>query len=59
MIYKDKAYQIVGCAMEVLHTLGHDLHEKPYENALAVEFELRGISGMRSSKLKWWWFDHE
>jgi GxxExxY protein len=30
--------------MEVLNTLGHGLLEKPYENALAVEFRLRGIS---------------
>ena len=36
-------HQIVGCAMEVLNTLGHGLQEKPYENALVVEFGLRGI----------------
>jgi GxxExxY protein len=29
--------------MEVLNTLGHGLLEKPYENALAVEFRLRGL----------------
>lgn len=29
--------------MEVLNTLGHGLLEKPYENALVVEFDLRGI----------------
>ena len=29
--------------MEVLNTLGHGLLEKPYENALVVEFGLRGI----------------
>ena len=29
--------------MEVLNELGHGLHEKPYENALLVEFGLRGI----------------
>lgn len=29
--------------MEVLNTLGHGLHEKPYEDALVVEFGLRGI----------------
>ena len=36
-------FQIVGCAIEVLNTLGHGLVEKPYENALAVEFDLRKI----------------
>jgi GxxExxY protein len=29
--------------MEVLNTLGHGLLEKPYENALTVEFRLRGL----------------
>ena len=36
-------FQIVGCAIEVLNALGHGLIEKPYENALVVEFGLRGI----------------
>ena len=40
---KDETYAVVGCAMEVLNELGHGLLEKPYENALAVEFELKGI----------------
>ncbi len=35
--------EIIGCAMEVLNTLGHGLLEKPYENALVVEFGLRSI----------------
>jgi len=30
--------------MEVLNDLGHGLHEKPYENALVVEFQLCGIA---------------
>lgn len=29
--------------MEVLNGLGHGLHEKPYENALVVEFGLRKL----------------
>ncbi len=37
-------YEIVGCAMEVLNELGHGLHEKPYENALVVEFGLRKLA---------------
>lgn len=43
LLLKDEVFQIVGCAMEVLDTLGHGLLEKPYENALVVEFGLRGI----------------
>ncbi len=29
--------------MEVLNVLGHGLLEKPYENALVVEFGLQGV----------------
>ena len=36
-------FQVVGCAIEVLNTLGQGLVEKPYENALVVEFGLRKI----------------
>jgi GxxExxY protein len=43
LLYKDEVFQIVGCAIEVLSTLGHGIVEKPYENALVVEFQLRGI----------------
>ena len=34
---------VIGCAMEVLNELGHGLSERPYENALVVEFGLRQI----------------
>jgi len=43
LLCKEEVYQIVGAAMEVLNGLGHGLHERPYENALAVEFGLRKI----------------
>jgi GxxExxY protein len=43
LLLKNEVFQIVGCAMEVLNELGHGLLEKPYENALVVEFGLRGI----------------
>ncbi len=36
-------FAIIGCAMEVLNEVKPGLHEKPYENALMVEFALRGI----------------
>lgn len=39
----DVTQAIVGSAMEVLNTLGHGLVEKPYENAMAVEFRIRRI----------------
>jgi len=43
LLLKEEVYQIVGAAMEVLNGLGHGLNEKPYENALVVEFNLKGI----------------
>jgi GxxExxY protein len=43
LLLKDKVFQVVGRAIEVLNTLGHGLVEKPYENALVVEFLLRKI----------------
>ena len=42
--------QIIGCAFDVLNTLGHGLHEKPYENALCVEFDLRDIPYSQQSR---------
>ena len=43
ILYKEEVYNIVNCAFEVLNTLGHGLLEKPYENALCVEFMARQI----------------
>jgi len=43
VLFKDEVFQVIGCAIEVLNTLGHGLIEKPYENALVVEFGLRKI----------------
>lgn len=42
--HADLTFAVIGCAMEVLNTLGHGLNEKPYENALVVEFRLKGVS---------------
>lgn len=43
LLLRDEVYQTVGCAMEVLNALDHGLLEKPYENALVVEFALKGV----------------
>lgn len=43
ILFKEEVFQIVGCAIEVLNTLGHGILEKPYEKALVVEFGLRQI----------------
>jgi GxxExxY protein len=44
LLLENETSAILGAAMEVLNTLGHGLLEKCYENALCVEFRLRGIS---------------
>ena len=43
LLCRNEVFQIVGCAIEVLNTVGHGIVEKPYENALIVEFGLRKI----------------
>ncbi|MGD9874176.1 MAG: GxxExxY protein [Kiritimatiellia bacterium] len=43
LLLKDEVFAVTGCAMEVLNGLGHGLLEKPYENALVVEFGLNNI----------------
>ena len=43
LLLKEEVYQIVGAAIEVLNEIGHGIHEKPYENALVVEFGIRSI----------------
>jgi GxxExxY protein len=43
LLLKDETHQVLGCAFDVLNGIGHGFHEKVYENALVVEFKLRGI----------------
>ena len=49
LLLRDEVFQVVGCAIEVLNTLGHGLVEKPYENALVIEFSLRKIPKQQPS----------
>ena len=43
LLLKEETAKILGCAFDVLNEVGHGLHEKIYENALAVAFTLAGI----------------
>jgi GxxExxY protein len=43
LLLKDEVYQVVACAIEVLNGVDHGLIEKPYENALVIEFSFRNI----------------
>ena len=42
--------EIIGCAMEVLNGMGHGFIEKPYENAMVVEFGRRQIPVRQQSR---------
>jgi|SRR5260370_33433516 len=44
LLFKEETHQIIGHAFDLLNIIGHGLHEKIYENALVVEFKLRGIT---------------
>jgi GxxExxY protein len=45
------AHQVIGAAIEVHRILGPGYLESVYEEALAIEFELRGIPFMRQKQL--------
>ena len=42
LLYKELVYKIIGCAMEVYNTLGYNLLEAVYQEAL--EYELRKVN---------------
>ena len=43
-LLKEETHRIIGCAFEVLNTIGPGFYEKVYENALVVDFKLLGIA---------------
>ena len=47
-----EVFSIVGAAFEVSNQLGCGLLEKPYENALTVEFKLREIPFTQQPRFK-------
>ena len=51
LLYKDLTRKIIGAAMEVHSTLGCGFLESVYEEALAVEFDLRDVHFERQESL--------
>ena len=43
LLFREEVFRIIGAAIAVLNSLRHGFHEKPYENAMAVEFRHLGI----------------
>ena len=43
LLFKEEAFRVVGCAMEVHNELGRGFREKTYERALVQELTLQGI----------------
>lgn len=52
LIYKDESYQIIGACMEVHSSLGCGFLEAVYQEALEIEFTLRGIPFERECRIK-------
>ncbi|MFU8847883.1 MAG: GxxExxY protein [Opitutales bacterium] len=52
IVYKDESYKIIGACMEVYNELGSGFLEAVYQEALAIEFELRGIPFLREQLLQ-------
>ncbi len=52
LIYKEESYEIIGACMEVHRTLGNGFLEAVYQEALAIEFELRGIPFEREVRIR-------
>jgi GxxExxY protein len=51
LLYKEECYKIIGACMEVHNTLGCGFLEAVYQEALAIEFDKRGIPYVREPEL--------
>ena len=51
LIYPQEAYEIIGAAMAVHNAIGRVFTEKVYQEALAIEFQERGIPFQREMEI--------
>ena len=64
MIKKEYKYsalteKIIGCAMEVHKLLGNGFQEIIYQRALAIEFDLQGLSYKREKEMPVFYKEHQ
>jgi GxxExxY protein len=52
LIYREESGSLISCAYAVINEIGHGYHEKPYENALVVEFLHRGIPFLQQPRYR-------
>jgi GxxExxY protein len=50
LIYKEEAFRIIGCCMEVHKELGKGFSEIVYADALEIEFKIQNIEYSREQK---------
>lgn len=58
-LYKEETFAIIGAMMEVHRTLGCGFLEVVYQEALAIEFELRNIPFEREKRLNIYYKDFQ
>ena len=51
LIFPQESYEIIGAAMNVHNALGRGFTEKVYQEALAIEFQEKGIPFQREVEL--------
>ena len=59
MIFEDELYAIIAAATEVYYKLGSGFLEPVYQEALAYEFDLRGVPFEAQKKLPIMYKDHQ